>query len=282
MGKLFASEMAERVCSDAIQIHGGYGYVSDFPVERIYRDVRVCQIYEGTSDVQKMLIARALRADRRSTRADGRARPARAVTLLRGLRDGQPPRRAGPTPTAPGPTGSRSKPSPAEAPAARPSSPAAPGTRSQRLGRASRRWPRLPADRRRERRRLALGGRGPGVRRRPARRRLGTAAPDQPAGAADMGRAGLERRRLPAASPVWPLLHLGRRGGDPRGPVRARRRRSAMLRRRIRRAAARRRRQRRGRCTRFAALWAERGRRLGDAAGRRRCCTPPRPRWRSA
>ena len=60
MGKLFASEMAERVCSEAIQIHGGYGYVADFSVERIYRDVRVCQIYEGTSDVQKMLIARAL------------------------------------------------------------------------------------------------------------------------------------------------------------------------------------------------------------------------------
>jgi len=60
MAKLFASEMAERVCSDAIQIFGGYGYVSDFPVERIYRDVRVCQIYEGTSDIQKMLIARAL------------------------------------------------------------------------------------------------------------------------------------------------------------------------------------------------------------------------------
>jgi alkylation response protein AidB-like acyl-CoA dehydrogenase len=60
MAKLFASEMAERVCSDAIQIHGGYGYVSDFPVERIWRDVRVCQIYEGTSDVQRMVIARAL------------------------------------------------------------------------------------------------------------------------------------------------------------------------------------------------------------------------------
>ncbi|MGZ3184448.1 MAG: acyl-CoA dehydrogenase family protein [Telluria sp.] len=60
MAKLFASEMAERVCSDAIQIHGGYGYVSDFPVERIYRDVRVCQIYEGTSEIQKILIARAL------------------------------------------------------------------------------------------------------------------------------------------------------------------------------------------------------------------------------
>ena len=60
MAKLFASEMAERVCSDAIQVHGGYGYLSDFPVERIYRDVRVCQIYEGTSDVQKILIGRAL------------------------------------------------------------------------------------------------------------------------------------------------------------------------------------------------------------------------------
>ena len=62
MAKLFASEMAEKVCSDAIQIHGGYGYVSDFPVERIYRDVRVCQIYEGTSEVQKILIGRALAA----------------------------------------------------------------------------------------------------------------------------------------------------------------------------------------------------------------------------
>ena len=60
MAKLFASEMAERVCSAALQVFGGYGYVSDFPVERIYRDVRVCQIYEGTSDVQKILIGRAL------------------------------------------------------------------------------------------------------------------------------------------------------------------------------------------------------------------------------
>ncbi len=60
MAKLFASEMAEKVCSDAIQIHGGYGYVSDFPVERIYRDVRVCQIYEGSSDIQKILIGRGL------------------------------------------------------------------------------------------------------------------------------------------------------------------------------------------------------------------------------
>ncbi|NKL20212.1 acyl-CoA dehydrogenase family protein [Rhizobium leguminosarum] len=60
MAKLFASEMAERVCSDAIQIHGGYGYMADYPVERIYRDVRICQIYEGTSDVQRMVIARNL------------------------------------------------------------------------------------------------------------------------------------------------------------------------------------------------------------------------------
>jgi butyryl-CoA dehydrogenase len=58
MAKLFASEMAERVCSDAIQIHGGYGYLQDFPVERIYRDVRVCQIYEGTSDIQRLVISR--------------------------------------------------------------------------------------------------------------------------------------------------------------------------------------------------------------------------------
>lgn len=60
MAKLFASEAAERICSDAIQIHGGSGYVADFPVERIYRDVRVCQIYEGTSDVQRMVISREL------------------------------------------------------------------------------------------------------------------------------------------------------------------------------------------------------------------------------
>ncbi|AXY56413.1 acyl-CoA dehydrogenase [Acinetobacter chinensis] len=58
MAKLFASEIAEKVCSDAIQIHGGYGYVSDFPVERIYRDVRVSQIYEGASDIQRLVIAR--------------------------------------------------------------------------------------------------------------------------------------------------------------------------------------------------------------------------------
>jgi butyryl-CoA dehydrogenase len=63
MAKLFASEMAERVASDAIQIHGGYGYLADFPVERIYRDVRVCQIYEGTSEIQRLLIAREITKD---------------------------------------------------------------------------------------------------------------------------------------------------------------------------------------------------------------------------
>ena len=60
MAKLFASEMAEKVCSAAIQTLGGYGYLNDFPVERIYRDVRVCQIYEGTSDIQRMVISRNL------------------------------------------------------------------------------------------------------------------------------------------------------------------------------------------------------------------------------
>jgi alkylation response protein AidB-like acyl-CoA dehydrogenase len=60
MAKLFASEIAEKVCSAAIQIHGGYGYLKDYPVERIYRDVRVCQIYEGTSDVQRLVIGRTL------------------------------------------------------------------------------------------------------------------------------------------------------------------------------------------------------------------------------
>jgi len=63
MAKLFCSEMAERVCSEAIQIHGGYGYLSDFPVERIYRDARVCQIYEGTSEVQKLVISRSIREE---------------------------------------------------------------------------------------------------------------------------------------------------------------------------------------------------------------------------
>ena len=62
MAKLFASEAAEKICSNAIQVLGGYGYLRDFPVERIARDVRVAQIYEGTSDVQRMVIARELGA----------------------------------------------------------------------------------------------------------------------------------------------------------------------------------------------------------------------------
>jgi alkylation response protein AidB-like acyl-CoA dehydrogenase len=60
MAKLFASEMAEKVCSDAIQVHGGYGYLNDFPVERLYRDARITQIYEGTSDIQRLVISRAI------------------------------------------------------------------------------------------------------------------------------------------------------------------------------------------------------------------------------
>ncbi|MGP8473917.1 acyl-CoA dehydrogenase family protein [Burkholderia sp. PR2] len=65
MAKLFASETAERVCSIALQTLGGYGYVEDFPVERIYRDVRVCQIYEGTSDIQRVIVGRSLTAGHR-------------------------------------------------------------------------------------------------------------------------------------------------------------------------------------------------------------------------
>src|SRR5437879_222091 len=69
MAKLFASEMAEQVCSDAIQIHGGYGYVADFPVERLWRDVRVTQIYEGASDIQRLVIGRALEEGWRRAKA---------------------------------------------------------------------------------------------------------------------------------------------------------------------------------------------------------------------
>ncbi len=58
--KLFASEMAEKVCSQAVQIHGGYGYLEDYPVERYYRDARITQIYEGSSEIQRLLIAREL------------------------------------------------------------------------------------------------------------------------------------------------------------------------------------------------------------------------------
>ena len=63
MAKLTASEMAEEVCSDAMQIHGGYGYIADYPVERYYRDMRVCKIYEGTSDIQRLVIARSIAED---------------------------------------------------------------------------------------------------------------------------------------------------------------------------------------------------------------------------
>ncbi|OLU23301.1 acyl-CoA dehydrogenase [Pseudomonas sp. PA15(2017)] len=59
--KLFASEMAERVCSKALQVHGGYGYLEDFPVQRYYRDARITQIYEGASEIQRLLIARELK-----------------------------------------------------------------------------------------------------------------------------------------------------------------------------------------------------------------------------
>ena len=63
MAKLFASETAERVCNQAIQIHGGYGCLADFPVERIYRDVRVCTIYEGSSEIQRLVISRQLASE---------------------------------------------------------------------------------------------------------------------------------------------------------------------------------------------------------------------------
>ncbi|MGE5616110.1 MAG: acyl-CoA dehydrogenase family protein, partial [Bacillota bacterium] len=62
--KLFASEAAEWICSRAIQVHGGYGYLHDYPVERHYRDARITQIYEGTSEIQRLLIARALADER--------------------------------------------------------------------------------------------------------------------------------------------------------------------------------------------------------------------------
>ncbi len=64
MAKLAASEMVERVCSDAIQIHGGYGYLNDFPVEKLYRDARVLSIYEGTNEIQRLVIGRAPAAGR--------------------------------------------------------------------------------------------------------------------------------------------------------------------------------------------------------------------------
>jgi alkylation response protein AidB-like acyl-CoA dehydrogenase len=60
MAKLFASEMAVRVCDDALQIHGGYGFIKDYPVEKFYRDVKLCTIGEGTSEIQRLVIARQL------------------------------------------------------------------------------------------------------------------------------------------------------------------------------------------------------------------------------
>ena len=58
--KLYASEIAEKVCSEAIQIHGGYGFLSDYLVQKYYRDARITQIYEGTSEIQRLIIARGL------------------------------------------------------------------------------------------------------------------------------------------------------------------------------------------------------------------------------
>jgi butyryl-CoA dehydrogenase len=63
MAKVFAAEMSERVCSAALQVFGGYGYMKDFPIEKLYRDARVFQIYEGTSEIQRLLIARAIAKD---------------------------------------------------------------------------------------------------------------------------------------------------------------------------------------------------------------------------
>lgn len=60
MAKLFASEVAEEICSKSLQVLGGYGYLEDYPIEKIYRDVKVCQIYEGTSDIQRLIISREL------------------------------------------------------------------------------------------------------------------------------------------------------------------------------------------------------------------------------
>jgi alkylation response protein AidB-like acyl-CoA dehydrogenase len=65
MAKLFASEAAMDVTNEAIQIHGGYGYTTDFPVERMYRDAKITQIYEGTTEIQKKIIARGLLGDDR-------------------------------------------------------------------------------------------------------------------------------------------------------------------------------------------------------------------------
>jgi hypothetical protein len=67
MAKLFASETAVRVCDDALQIHGGYGFIKDYPVEKFYRDVKLCTIGEGTSEIQRLVIARQLLKTREGT-----------------------------------------------------------------------------------------------------------------------------------------------------------------------------------------------------------------------
>ncbi len=73
MAKLFASEMATRVAHAAVQIHGGYGYVKDYPVERYYRDSRVTEIYEGTSEMQRIVIARAVLGKAERGRPEGKS-----------------------------------------------------------------------------------------------------------------------------------------------------------------------------------------------------------------
>jgi butyryl-CoA dehydrogenase len=60
MAKLFAAETAMRVATDAIQVHGGHGYIKDYPVERFFRDAKITQIYEGTSQIQRLIVARSL------------------------------------------------------------------------------------------------------------------------------------------------------------------------------------------------------------------------------
>jgi alkylation response protein AidB-like acyl-CoA dehydrogenase len=60
MAKLMASEVAVRVCDEAVQLHGGYGFIKDYPVEKFYRDVKLCTIGEGTSEIQRLIIAREI------------------------------------------------------------------------------------------------------------------------------------------------------------------------------------------------------------------------------
>ena len=261
MAKLFASEMAERVCSAAIQILGGYGYVSDFPVERIYRDVRVCQIYEGTS-------RRAEDPDRPGaglTSTAGRSmdeRTALAATQLEAFETAQPPiaelDRRRPRLGRPGRARRRAWGGAARGVRrhARPARAAA--ARTARAG-AGAAFGSVVAG-------SALDGRSdrPRLRRRPRRRQSGRLAPDQPAGAADVGRASLERLRLPGA----PGLAAGAARASRSRPSRADRAR----RRRADRpahppAAAHRRQQRRGAASLRGAVAGAQPR-PGDAARR--------------